>query len=712
MKRWILSCAFVLFMVPLAGAAPRGRVVILGFDGADSQLTERWMAQGELPHLAALAKAGGYARLNPTIPAQTPVSWSTFTTGRDPGGTRIFDFLVRDPETYMPAFGVAKEESATFLWGAHNGAVLLAVGAVAGWLVFFLPLVLLKRRRAWAWALVPALAMGGAGFWVGTHWLPEKVPHVVNNRQGIPFWKVAGEHGLSSVVGRIPVTFPARPFPHGHLLSGLGVPDVRGRIGSPTYYTSDPFFQLGADNEFSIEIIQLDTNEGTIRTHIPGPPNRLFGKPPRIDAPMTLEVAPDRSSLKISTSGNSAVVRPGEWSPWLEVTFRFNPVIAIHAMARFRLLALDPEIKLYLTSLQFDPERLPPGFLISAPADWAAILKHDVGPYKTTGWAVDTWGVSERVVDEDVFLEDVHNTEAAYRKLLEHFLDGNEKLLVHYFEFTDRVGHILFRFMDPTHPAYDPARAPKYQKAFLDTYKTMDSIVGETMKKLRPDDVLIVLSDHGFSSWRRSFNIDTWLARNGYIALTGGEGKVQDLETLFDKGQFWPNVDWSRSRAYALGLGGLYINLRGRESSGIVAPGRQYEELRKQLARELEAVVDPATGVHPVAHVYLREEIYHDFDPNLVPDMLVTTSEGYRLSWQSALGGMPKELFMDNDRPWSGDHCTLDPATVQGILFANRPLERQRADMIDVYPTILGLLGERPPEKVRGVPFLPGQGGS
>ncbi|HHQ49340.1 MAG TPA: hypothetical protein ENK19_10730, partial [Acidobacteria bacterium] len=135
MKRWILSCAFVvLTLSSLAQAAPR--VVILGFDGADSKLTEKWMAQGELPHLAALAKAGGYARLNPTIPAQTPVSWSTFTTGRDPGGTRIFDFLVRDPETYMPSFGVAKEESRQFLWGPHNGAVLLAAGAVVGWLLF------------------------------------------------------------------------------------------------------------------------------------------------------------------------------------------------------------------------------------------------------------------------------------------------------------------------------------------------------------------------------------------------------------------------------------------------------------------------------------------------------------------------------------------------------------------------------------------------
>ncbi len=706
MRRWLLLPAALLVAVSLHAAAPGGRLIILGFDGADARLTERWMAAGDLPHLAALAKNGGYARLDPTVPAQTPVSWSTFTTGRDPGGTRIFDFLVRDPETYMPAFGVAKEVRRTFLWGRLNPVLVLGVGAVLGWFVAFLLLKLVRVRRAWAWAVIFGAAAGAAGYWIGATWLPVQVPAVVNNRQGTPFWRVAGEHGVQAIVGRIPVTFPARPFANGHLLSGLGVPDVRGRIGSPTFYTSDPFFKLGSGNEFSIDVIHLKKVEGTIRTTIPGPPNRLFASPPRIDAPLELTVAPDRSSLRIDTGVDRSTVRPGEWSPWMHVVFRFNPLISVHAMARFRLLSLEPNVRLYLTSLQFDPDHLPPGFLISAPAQWAAELKREVGPYKTTGWAVDTWGVTERVVDEDVFLEDVHNTQAAFRKMLERFLDGNERLLVQYFEFTDRVGHILFRFMDPGHPDYDPARAKKYQAAFLKTYRTMDDIVGEVMRRLRPGDTLIVLSDHGFSSWRWSFNINTWLAKNGYLTLTGGEGRVQDLENLFDQGQFWPNVDWRRSRAYALGLGGLYINLRGREAQGVVAPGQEYEDLRRELARKLEAIVDPRTGLHPIARVYLREEIYHDFDPNIVPDLVVTTAEYYRISWQSALGGMPAEVFMDNARPWSGDHCTMNPSVVQGILFANRPLDRHEVDMVDVYPTVLGLLGERPPERTEGVPFF------
>jgi predicted AlkP superfamily phosphohydrolase/phosphomutase len=225
-------------------------------------------------------------------------------------------------------------------------------------------------------------------------------------------------------------------------------------------------------------------------------------------------------------------------------------------------------------------------------------------------------------------------------------------------------------------------------------------------RTLSPGDTLIVLSDHGFSTWRRSFHINTWLAREGYIGLSGGTGQVETLENLFDRGQFWPNVDWRRSRAYHLGLGGLYVNLAGRESSGIVAPGEEYERLRRELAARLEAVVDPETGLHPVSRVFLREEVYRSFDPQLIPDLIVTTSEGYRLSWQSALGGMPDRLFEDNTRVWSGDHCTLDPDVVPGVLFSSLPLRRKQLAMIDVCPTLLKLLDVPPPEALTGQPFL------
>lgn len=694
-----------LLLVALGAAAQPPRVVVLGFDGADAQLTEQLMTEGRLPNLAKLAEQGGYARLAPTVPAQTPVSWATFTTGRDPGGTQIFDFLRRDPMTYMPTFAVAEEHTRPFLLGPANRWAAVAFLAVVGFSLAWVAARLLRRRRPWLHALPVALVAGLAGYVVGG-WLPARLPQVVSRRAGIPFWQLAGEAGLAATVVRVPVTFPAVGFPHGHLLAGLGVPDLRGRIGSPAYYTTDPNFVPGFDNEFSIEVIHLPPGSRW-QTKVLGPPDRLFGRAAYLESPLLLERTPDGQALQLQACGQRVTVKPGQWSPWLRFCFSFNPLLRVSGWSRFKLLALDPHLKLYLQPIGPDPLRTPPGFDLSAPRPWAGELFRTLGPFKTVGWAIDTWAPSEKVVDEATFMEDIQHTEGEeFRRLLRHFLQGEDRLLVHYFEFTDRVGHILWRALDPQNPAYPGKDAASLADMVRQAYRLMDDIVGEALAALRPQDVLLVLSDHGFSSWRRSFHINTWLAREGYLALTAPSGQVENLENLFNRGEFWPNVDWGRTRAYHLGLGGLYINLAGRERYGVVAPGQEYERLRRELAARLEALVDPQTGEHPVSRVFLREEVYRSFDPQLIPDLIVTTSRGWRISWQSALGGMPDRLFEDNARVWSGDHCTLDPALVPGVLFANRELSRRDLSMLDVYPTLLRLLSLKAPEPFEGHPFL------
>lgn len=704
MRRLVFS-GFIMFFAVSAWAGASGRVVVLGFDGADARLTEAMVAEGKLPHLARLAKQGGYARLAPTVPAQTPVSWATFTTGLDPGGTQIFDFLRRDPATYLPTFAVAEEGRRPVLLGKRTRSALTGVVALAAFLALLLGARLLRRRRPWLHAL-PGLLGGGVVGWVVGGWIPAEIPTVVSRRSGTPFWEVAGHHGIHSTVCRVPVTFPATPYPHGHLLAGLGVPDLRGRIGAPAFYTSDAGFQPATDNEFSIELIRLSSNTGFIRTIVAGPPNKLFGAPPRIDIPMEIEVSPDRTRATIRVSGQTLTLQPGEWSEWTELVFPFNPLVRAHGWARFKLLELDPHVKLYLAPINPDPATVPPGFNLSAPRSWAADLYRQFGPFKTVGWAIDTWTPSEKFVDEVTFMEDVEHTVAEFRALLRAFLAGSDRLLVHYFEETDRVGHLLWRALDPLHPAHDSARAANLRHMVERAYVLMDDIVGEVAAALKPEDLLLVLSDHGFSTWRRSFHINTWLAREGYIGLTAPSGNLENLENLFDRGEFWPNVDWRRTRAYHLGLGGLYINLAGREAEGVVAPGEEYERLRRELAAKLEAIIDPATGQHVVSRVFLREQVYRTFDPQLIPDLIVTTAEGYRLSWQSALGGMPDRLFEDNDRVWSGDHCTLDPEVVPGILFSSRPLLRRQLSILDVYPTLLSAMGLSAPMPIAGQPFL------
>ncbi len=701
-----LCVVFGLWRAAAAGVAePVPRLIILGFDGVDAGITEAFLDQGKLPHLQALAARGGYARLAPTVPAQTPVSWATFITDRDPGGTQIVDYLKRDTETYLPTFAVADEGRRKLLFGGANRLAMTGAGALAVVLLAIAGAALLRRRRPWLWAAPLAVVAALAG-WVVGGWIPSEIPTVTNRRAGTPFWQIAGESGQRATVARLPVTFPATPFPGGHLLAGLGVPDLRGRIGTPALYTSDPTYMPATDNEFSVEIVHLPSRSGVIETTVIGPPNRLFKEPPRIEVPLTLTVAADRSTVTLATCGQRHVLRAGEWTPYLHLVFPFNPLVKAHGQVRFKLLSIDPEVRLYLAPINFDPRHTLPGFDLSAPRGWAGELFDTLGPYKTVGWAIDTWTPTEKMVDEETFMEDLRQTVAEHRRILDAALASGDRLVVHYFEYTDRVGHLLWRGLDERHPAHRSDTALQLRAMFEEAYGMMDAIVGEVAAALGPEDILIVLSDHGFSTWRRSFHVNTWLAREGYIGLTGGSGQLENLENLFDRGEFWPNVDWRRTRAYHLGLGGLYINLAGREKHGVVAPGREYETLRRELAARLAAVVDPETGEHPVSRVFLREEVYRTFDPQLIPDLIVTTSRGWRISWQSALGGMPDRLFEDNDRVWSADHCTLDPAVVPGVLFSSKPLARPQVAMIDLYPTILGLLGLEPSEEVAGTAFL------
>jgi predicted AlkP superfamily phosphohydrolase/phosphomutase len=437
-------------------------------------------------------------------------------------------------------------------------------------------------------------------------------------------------------------------------------------------------------------------------TRISGPPGRPFGREGTINLPMTLTVAPSRDRLTIEAGGEKRELAAGQWSDWVPLEFRVNPVIALHGYARFRLQSVSPEIALYLSPIQFDPQRLPPGFALSSPAGFAPELAERFGRYKTMGWAIDTWSIQSGTLREDAFLEDVAATAAQERRMLAALMKERQRLVVHYFEFPDRVAHVFWRFRDPQHPAYDAALAPRYGDAVEKSYETMDAIVGETMGSLAPGDVLIVLSDHGFATWRRSVNYNSWLVENGYLVLTGG-ARRQNLEALFSRGQFWESVDWSKSRAYAMGLGDLYVNLKGREKNGIVEPGAAYEALREELIRRLTGLTDPRNGERAVSRVFKREDVYRRFNPRLIPDLIVTNRPGYRVSWQASLGVPTENVFEDNRDVWSGDHCSLDPELVKGVLFASRAFRAAPVPGIaDVTASVRALIGASAPPDAAG----------
>jgi predicted AlkP superfamily phosphohydrolase/phosphomutase len=510
---------------------------------------------------------------------------------------------------------------------------------------------------------------------------------------------------------RIPVTFPPKEFEHGELLSGLGVPDLSARIGKPFYFTSELFFTPKGNGDFSVGVVQLVDNKGTIETEIEEVPDEMFHKKEEayhIKIPMTLTVAPDRSSLRIQTSGNDITLKPGQWSDWAHFTFPFNSLVKVHGIGKFKLEALDPEIKLYLSPLDFDPTNLPPGFDVTTPAGFVKDLTREHGLFKTRGWMIDTWSPTAGTLDEQGFLEDVKQTVDKDKEILDGALAKDDwDVMVHYFEFTDRVQHMMFRYFDPKHPLYNAEGAAKWGGSIEKAYEEMDRIVGDTMKK-RPDAAIMVVSDHGFASFRRGMNYNTWLATNGFMSLNGQDAKRKNLEDLFGQGNFFTNVDWSKTKAYALGLGQIYINLQGRESKGIVKPGAEYQQVAQQIKAGLEAYVDPETGEHPVAHVFTRDEAYNGvYDPVLIPDLIPSNNEGYRVGWQDALGGIGKAIVEPNDQIWSGDHCSVYPPIVQGILFSNFKLNTPNgAYMGDVMPTILDLYGVKPTTNLDGKSLL------
>ena len=628
------------------------RLVILGFDGVDPRLLSRWVEEGHLPHLKALAERGEFRPLASTNPPQSPVAWTTFATGTGPARHGIFDFVERDPATYLPDVGTGGVRPPRFLWG------------------------LFRTARAEAYS----------------------------RRQGTPFWEVAAAHGVRVTVLRVPYAFPPDRVPGGRMLSGLGVPDLLGTNSTFTYLASDlepgTHADPGGGRLFSL-LLRGDDAEADI----PGPPDpRGDGRPP---LPLHLGFHVDRAAgtVTVRFAGREERVPRGGWSAWY--AFRLPvvaplglPLVSVAGLCRFHVVSAEP-LRIYLSPLNYAPSA--PFVPISAPPGYAGELAAALGPYKTVGWSEDTASLNAERVDEEAFLTDLHRTMNEVRASTLHELERPDwDLFVSAFTQTDRVAHMFYRLLDPTHPRYDPVLAARYGDAVLRVYERMDAIIGEVTERLGTDATLLVISDHGFHSYRTGLNLNSWLRDHGFLV----QGNVRAAEREAD---FFPGVDWSRSRAYALGTGQIYVNLRGREGKGIVAPGADYDALLDAIARGLEAEVDPATGDHIVQKVYKGPDIFPGAPPARRPDLQVAFREGYRTSWRTPLGGIPAALLEPNDKKWSGDHAASDVADTPGIILSNRALRAGvDAAIVDLAPTALAYFGVAVPPEMEGHALLEG----
>ncbi|MBN2712167.1 MAG: alkaline phosphatase family protein [Planctomycetes bacterium] len=638
------------------------RLIILGFDGLDPRICRDLMARGVLPNLGKLAATGTFRELNTSYPCQSPVAWRTFATGVNPGNHGVFDFLRKIPGTYLPDMSTVERGSMYVMaedWKRLAfGGVLGAAGALATFGAARKSD--LSRRAFLAGAIGVPVATGAIASLYS--WLPKKIPVPINRTGGTPFWARLGEAGVKCKVLRIPVEFPAREYANCKVLSGLGVPDVRATNGTYTVFSEE---SSGEDEstEMGGRISAVEIIGNSARLSVLGPRNILDDGDDSLACDVELKRTGNLIELKVD--GVKCAVRDGEWSKWTDFAFSASPFVSLSGKGRFYLLSANP-LRLYLTPINFDPSALPKNIRVSAPGEFSRELSRENGFYKTLGWPTDTWSLNEGHVPDEVYLDDYRESMGMEKRVtLSEMAKKDWDCFTAIFTPTDQIQHV-FR-----------AGTERGDKALADAYREVDEFVGEVSDKfVDQDTTLIILSDHGFHGFDRAVNINTWLWQNGYIKFEGEtlpDAPQKKMADLTGRGQFWEGVDWANTYAYSMGLGNIYLNLQGREPEGIVRPGAMAERILVKLKEGLSALTDGDKSV--VRSVYLGKDLYKGKYMDLAADAVVGFHDGYRVSWQTALGGVPKEVFENNDKKWSGDHCSLDPQMTPGVLFSNRSVK-------------------------------------
>lgn len=631
----------------VSSLARERKLIILGLDGLDPKTVSRMMARGMLPHFARLAQMGGYRSLTSSIPPESPVAWATFITGRDAGGHGIYDFIARDPDTYLPYLSIARTEDAGKTLSVGQWRIPLASGKVE----------LL--------------------------------------RSGPAFWDLLVARGIPASVYRVPSNFPPNDT-GAKQLAGLGAPDLHGTYGEFSYYTEDPAEAHRSVSGGSIQAVSVA--DGHIRAEIVGPDNTLReGSPPSSAA---FDVYVDRSNrlAKIAVQDTGVLLREGEWSDWVRVQFEMIPhVKSVSGICRFFLKAVSPHFKLYVTPINVDPAN--PALPIGAPDSFAPHLAERLGPFYTQGFPHDVKALRHGIFEDADYLEQsaiaFGEERAMYEMALNEFQRG---VLFYYFATSDRTQHMFWRTMDPDHPAHDAASGGKFRGVIENCYRDCDEIVGQALEAADRDTTIIVLSDHGFAPYYRSFNLNTWLHHNDYLVGSDPEwGKHGDRHA-----DIFSNADWYSTLAYGIGFNTLYLNLQGREPYGVVSPTERLP-LARQLADELRKVRDPQSGERVIQEVYLADEVFSPDRARTAPDLVIGYAPGYRCADESILGEVAEPVVADNLDKWSGDHC-IDRASVPGILLANKPISAESPGLPDVTASVLAEFGVEKPEEISGTP--------
>ncbi|MCE9613320.1 MAG: alkaline phosphatase family protein [Lentisphaerae bacterium] len=623
------------------GRSRRQRLLVLGIDGFAPDLLRQYLDAGHMPHTQALLERAHMRPLATSNPPLSPVAWSNMIAGTNPGGHGIYDFVVRDPATLTPRLSLAHTEES--------------------------PRVVTSGK----WAL------------------PLASPSLHNARCGDTFWDLLEKQGVPCTILRMPANFPPTTTT-ATSLSGLGTPDIHGSYGIFTQYTDAPGAVTRNVSGGRIERVRIEN--GDARCFLRGPVNTLRRDRAPVDIPFQVAVDATRGVARLRVQETDIVLNEGEWSDWVRVRFTLMPFFAhVSGICRFHLQSTRREFSLYVTPINIDPRD--PALPISTPEDYARHLADEIGPYYTQGMPEDTSARRAGVFNDDEYRDQaeyvIEEEMRMYRRELDRFDSG---CYFYYFSSIDLNCHLFWRTLDPQHPLYTPELARRHGNFIPKLYQRMDDAIGLAMRRLGNDGTLVIMSDHGFGSFRRQFNLNSWLLKEGYAGTLDSPGNHHT--------DLLANVDWKHTRAYGLGLNGLYLNLAGREAQGTVSPTAR-EALLDELQHRLADVRDPDSGEPVVSRVFRATDIYSGPYTASAPDLVIGYNRYYRASWDTVLGGFAPEQVEDNRDPWSGDHAN-DPQFVPGVLIATRPLTTDTPALSDLAPSFLQLFNVPVPATMTG----------
>lgn len=453
------------------------------------------------------------------------------------------------------------------------------------------------------------------------------------------FFEEAADLGYPATALWWPAMFPARPDIPVNTLPGLGTPDIRGQLGVGTLFSTEE------EQKNKTRVVKLvPAGRDRFTAALPGPQTQGRSGPQTISVPIILDVI-DKNSLRVTIEKQQVELRVGEWSDILELRFKAGMLFSVHAITRCIATRLNGVIHLYSLPLQIHP--LHSTWHYASPGSFSKKIWKEVGPYLTLGWPQDTTGLEEGCITDEQFLDLCVKIFDRRIQVLSFLMnDFREGVLASIFDDLDRVQHMFFR---------------DRMDIVQSWYKLLDEYIGQVNKKLESwNDKYryLILSDHGFSDFRNKVHLNRWLLENDFLSTKNG---ANDLNS----------VDWSSTKAYAVGLNSIYLNVAGREGQGIVH-GEELEGLLTSMKEKLLNWKD-ANGKPIIQKIRLKHEVYSGPYTRFGPDLVVGYAPGYRASADTGLGKIPAVSMEPNTDHWGADHC-MDSDVVPGVIFANRDL--------------------------------------